>query len=163
MTTVLYKNNKVYSDGRVCLGHDILDEEYPKFCFNKDRSIVAAYCGVIEQAMELIMKIDDPEYVMVPDQDGWDFQAFVFDKRYPDIYTFFNHGLIGIERPRKKSNGIGSGAKYAMGAMDALVTPSAALHIAHKHDIGTGSNVYVIDLEKDEWEPERVLNTRVSG
>jgi ATP-dependent protease HslVU (ClpYQ) peptidase subunit len=140
MTTVAYRNNLLVSDSRMTLG-SMNAGSVVKIGYHPKLNIGLGLCGNAFAAGNTLawLKIASAEDLVEGIQDslGKHGEAILVDgKRH--IFIVSSQGLIRVE---DKYAAIGSGAPYALAAMDAGVDAKRAVKIACKRDAYSGGKI----------------------
>jgi len=142
LTTIAYKDGIIAYDSRMCSGDRILDDD----C-NKKKIIgkqVFFYAGCWGEETELNQAIDDPDFKIRSHGEA----IIIEDGR---IYTA---GMNDEENSRWKQPlepdkvyAIGSGAGYALTAMDMGASAKEAVKMAIKRDSNSGGRVRAFKIK----------------
>ena len=147
MTTITFKDGILAADTYISNSASRVGTMGKLFRFRTDGK-KTQYTAIIGNAAECIAMSDwilngrDPK--KTPDLKSWDFQVIHFKDGEVKLYQ---NGLYPIEYTPVNENfdAWGSGADYALGAMENGASAIEAIKIASKYDLGTGG---VIDTYK---------------
>ena len=144
MTTIAVKDGVVASDSRLTQGDQVLDDQYDKR--RECNGVQFFIAGNVTDDEQVIQCYFDGEDV-VEDVEGTPAAEFIIadgmDVYYGGIET------VGFWKMRIKTTtpyAIGSGASYALGAMDAGATAKEAVKIASR-DVYTGGLIRTYKLK----------------
>lgn len=145
MTTHIYKGNQVISDSRLTYnGSRIVDDNLDKaFSFESLMMFIAGDPAGVKDIIKAMMSED-------PIQGNYDIIAFVWDTRVKRLFLVSSSEggqSQRIEIDTDKYYSIGSGASYALGALDAGVDAKKAMKIAIGRDPFSGGKIRVTKLK----------------
>lgn len=162
MTTIVVTKNKMVSDGQVSYGDRIDAYDFKKIrkingCLvggaGRLSSVLAFFDWFEEYTSSSLLKSSAPEVnILIP--EGID------DEDFTGVVLFSDGDVLLYEGGKrcypafsKDYYAIGSGASFAIAALDAGASAEQALEIAKKRDISTGGETFVEELsEEDHFE-----------
>lgn len=144
MTTIVYdhKNKQIAIDSRVTAGNMICDENAEKFI--KNISATWFLCGTVADYEQLIELSHNEKPEVQPD-------AYAIMVNHKGVWLVCFNGDYCCHSPLSHSRAIGSGADFALSALDHGKTAKEAIEYAMTRDTGTGGKVHVFDVEKMEF------------
>lgn len=182
MTTIIATKTKILSDGKTTVGSRVDDYDFKKVRKIGDYLVGGAgrltsiltffswfeqnlQCQAAQEAIPGLMIQSDP------DKDDEDFVALVV---HPDGKIFIHEGAdprraFPIDR---EYTAVGSGADFALAAMDAGATPEEAMEVAKRRDAFSGGETFVeeqdevIDITDEDlrnFTKEQLLNMLLTG
>ena len=182
MTTIIATKTKILSDGKTTVGSRVDDYDFKKVRKIGDYLVGGAgrltsiltffawfeqnlQCQAAQEAIPGLMIQSDP------DKDDEDFVALVV---HPDGKIFIHEGAdprraFPIDR---EYTAVGSGADFALAAMDAGATPEQAMEVAKLRDAFSGGQTFVeeqdevIDITDEDlrnFTKEQLLNMLLTG
>jgi len=182
MTTIIATKTKILSDGKTTVGNRVDDYDFKKVRKIGDYLVGGAgrltsiltffawfeqnlQCQAAQEAIPGLMIQSDP------DKDDEDFVALVV---HPDGKIFIHEGAdprraFPIDR---EYTAVGSGADFALAAMDAGATPEEAMEVAKRRDAFSGGETFVEEQDElveitDEmlrdFSREQLLNMLLTG
>lgn len=158
MTTIIATRNKILSDGKVTVG-DRIDSLKCKKIRNIEGYLVGGAgryssiltffswfeqnlrCQAAQESMPgLIIQSD-------PDREDEEFIALVV---HPDgkIYIHEGNNPTRAFELQEDYHAVGSGADYALAALDAGATPEQAMEVAKARDVFSGGETFVEEAEE---------------
>lgn len=139
MTTIAFKDGVLAADRRVSADGVIIGEMAK---IHRWGSLAYATCGgcIDGEKFETWLLSGSEEFDLELDED---FTAAIFGAKDGTITVWSN---TGSWRVKASMYALGSGANFALGAMQAGATPEQAIIIASTFDTRTGNTVDVIDL-----------------
>ena len=135
MTTVVYKDGILASDGRSTFNDSIEYENAQKIFKVKDGWI--GFAGTFCHCQVLLNHLKDDGVYIRDDSDIY--AIFVNHKRQVFSIEIYQNAVCYVRVSDVYA--VGSGAMYALGAMSAGATAQQAIKIASKYDIGTNNRV----------------------
>lgn len=182
MTTIIATKTKILSDGKTTVGNRVDDYDFKKVRKIGDYLVGGAgrltsiltffawfeqnlQCQAAQEAIPGLMIQSDP------DKDDEDFVALVV---HPDGKIFIHEGAdprraFPIDR---EYTAVGSGADFALAAMDAGATPEQAMEVAKMRDAFSGGETFIeeqdeiIEITDDmlrAFSREQLLNLVLTG
>lgn len=182
MTTIIATKTKILSDGKTTVGNRVDDYDFKKVRKIGDYLVGGAgrltsiltffawfeqnlQCQAAQEAIPGLMIQSDP------DKDDEDFVALVV---HPDGRIFIHEGAdprraFPIDRDY---TAVGSGADFALAAMDAGATPEEAMEVAKRRDAFSGGETFVevqdevVEITDEmlrEFSREQLLNMLLTG
>lgn len=138
MTTVAVRKGILAGDSRICAGDTIITNNALKVRKLRDGRLFG-YAGNVEEGQRLYEAVKKKELIKLNDVQALvvevDGKVYYFEGRawvfYPDQYT-----------------AIGTGADFAIAAMDQGATAVEAVRAACKRDSGSGGRVRSVRLKK---------------
>lgn len=141
MTTVVYRSGVMASDSRFSGCYASVGQKL----FKRGTTLVGI-CGDVPQALKFVdwyFNRTKPVPVQGDDESQW--EALVAT---PKVLEVWDHVLRPVPIPELYA-AIGSGAPYAMGAMDHGAKAAEAVRIAIKRDINSGGTIKTIRFTKE--------------
>ena len=182
MTTIIATKTKILSDGKTTVGNRVDDYDFKKVRKIGDYLVGGAgrltsiltffawfeqnlQCQAAQEAIPGLMIQSDP------DKDDEDFVALVV---HPDGKIFIHEGAdprraFPIDR---EYTAVGSGADFALAALDAGATPEEAMEVAKRRDAFSGGETFIEVQDEiveitDEmlrgFSKEQLLNMLLTG
>lgn len=147
MTTIATDGRTMAGDGRACQGDEVASDGRRKLTRLDDGSVVgmAGDSAGGELVLDWLKRGGKREDV--PNVDPGDFEVVVL-RLYPDGRLRYLSAPFLVELEVDAPFAIGSGKKYARGAMLAGASPVEAVRIAALVDIGTGGDVLELEPGK---------------
>lgn len=144
MTTIAFDGKTMACDTRVVCGSS---------CYNTDTKIYendAYVIGVAGDAGVGIMLIECPD-ILHPHHYDFDFEALVFVKDTRKLYkvAFYKSwdcALSSVIPVADKFSAVGSGAPYALAAMECEYSAHGGVAVASKFDTNTGGKIITKQL-----------------
>lgn len=138
MTTIAYRDGVIAADSRIIQDSVIVTDDYNKII--KQGDLVFALAGTVADFQVFMDSWDSPTKAK-----KLDVNALVWDgKGVLDCYS--NDKGIVCQPLCAEYWAIGSGASYAITAMDMGATAAEAVKMAKRRDTNTGGNVDVFKL-----------------
>lgn len=138
MTTVVFRDGVLASDSRVTVNDMVSTDKQTKVHRLRDGRLYG-WAGSVEDAERLRISLRKGE--APPRLDN--ISALLIDG---DGVIHLYEGNIWIEQKGEPYYAVGSGAPYALGAMDAGADAIAAAKIAIKRDVNSGGKVRSVKL-----------------
>jgi ATP-dependent protease HslVU (ClpYQ) peptidase subunit len=182
MTTIIATKTKILSDGKTTVGNRVDDYDFKKVRKIGDYLVggagrltsILTFFAWFEQNLQCQAAQESIPGLMIqsdPDKDDEDFIALVV---HPDGKIFIHEGAdprraFPIER---EYYAVGSGADFALAALDAGATPEQAMEVAKLRDAFSGGETFVEEREEivditDEdlrnFSREQLLNLLLTG
>lgn len=160
MTTIAYRNGVMSADSRVVAGHRVIGSVQKVFrveglCARflgagSAGDLGAALVGVAGRAekRELFMEWIEGRGArsdMKEIDDKNDFEAIIVFSDTPGTIRTFDISCVPVDI-EAEFYGIGSGAEFALGAMEAGAGPESAVEIAIRRDVYSGGAIQTINL-----------------
>lgn len=153
MTTIVYRDGVMAADTRAYSGESTPIGFKSKISRLKDGSLLAVSStgpGVGEAFKGWVEEGSDPE--AIPDGMGVNLVALHVLKNGDVMYYYDNIFPSGpIHAPWYA---VGSGDRYAIGALHCGATADAAVMVAAEHDAWTGGQIQIMHLNEDELKTE---------
>lgn len=164
ITTIIYANRKILSDGQMSFGDRVDSLSVKKV--RKINGCLVAGAGRLASIYLFfdwfqnwsdaqVVQSESPHVqVLVPEGiDDEDFTGLVI---FPDETIFlYEGGKKSYQLSDVSYYAIGSGADFALAALDAGATPEEALAVAIKRDCFSGGDTFVEELDEEEEELTR--------
>lgn len=146
MTTILYDHDSqvVTVDGLCTRGDYIVSHEYKKWKYVD--GAIFFFCGAVADIEKFLCAKDGPvstetlevtAIMVTPDRQA--FMCSVYEGKY-------------WKSPLLCSEAIGSGADFAIAALDHGATAEEAVKYASFRDTGTGGKIYLFDIAEFEFK-----------
>lgn len=140
MTTIVYRDGILAGDSRVTVEDMVSTDKATKVHRLRDGSLFG-WAGGVEDAERLRLSLrkrqDPPKLECI--------SALLIA---PDGTISLYEGNIWIEQKGERYYAVGTGAPYALGAMDAGASAVDAAKIAVKRDINSGGKVKTVSLRR---------------
>lgn len=152
MTTIAYDGRYIACDSRESMGHIILSDKVEKFVATPE----AVYFGAgvpcdIERLIEVSEQVTHDYFleavILVAEKDG------VFTVSQSEDGGVYKNSASHLD-----SYAIGSGAEFAMSAIDFGMNAKEAVEYAMTRDIYTGGEVTVFDTVLFEFVPDDIAD-----
>lgn len=151
MTTVAFDGKTLASDSRSCIGDMIYEEDAQKLFTDIGPFVVLGIAGVYQDGMDTMdmiqdfSKIDHVRGISVEDIGHVSILGITKDGR---LWSYA--GEKSCELRMDKPFAIGSGADFALAAMDLGKTAKEAVEYASTRDLGTNNIIQVANLEEEK-------------
>jgi ATP-dependent protease HslVU (ClpYQ) peptidase subunit len=136
MTTIAYKDGLIAWDSQITAGAMVVSRNYQKM--HKANGITLWCAGSVQDREHLVKALSSGRF-------DWDMdleiEAIVLDKTGLYLVSVRDGRVWRDTIPPGEAAAIGSGADYAMGAMDAGCDAVQAVKIAAGRDVSTGGKV----------------------
>jgi len=147
MTTVVYDHNNglIAIDSRITSRDVIVSDEFDKHLIQSNERWF--FCGTVADSNNLIKLKHDDKPEVIPDSNA----IVAFDGKVK-VVTF--NGNHCSHETLKYNFAIGSGANFAIAALDFDCDVKTAVEYAAKKDPFTGGKIQVFDVNKMEFLSE---------
>lgn len=151
MTTIAYDhaNQIIAIDSRRCRGDYIQSDDAKNFMVFGDGS-VWFFCGVCSDFKFIVDAYNNKETGITYDIEA---EALVFKAGLRRVY--FADGKTNFDDDYDHSFAIGSGAQYAIAAMDFGLDAAASVEYAKTRDTHAGGKVHIFSLKTASFITER--------
>lgn len=182
MTTIIATKTKILSDGKITVGSRVDQQDFKKVRKVGDYlvggagrlSSILTFFAWFEQYLQCKEAQETVPGLMIqsdPEKEDEEFIALVV---HPDGQIFIHEG----NNPSRaypidaEYYAVGSGADYALAALDAGATPEAAMEVAKQRDAFSGGTTFVEELDEvvditeemlREMTKEQLLNLIITG
>ncbi|MPW31923.1 hypothetical protein F9L16_23500 [Agarivorans sp. B2Z047] len=147
MTTIAYdyKKKTISVDGRTTQGNSIIVHDEASKTRENEQGMWFI-CGNRAQTEDFI-RLENGGQIKGNLQD-WDIAAFLLDSKGQVFYIYLNDSGISEWLPINHSDALGSGAPYAIAAMDFGKSSAEAVAYASTRNIHTGGKITTVDIEE---------------
>lgn len=145
MTTIIYchKTKQIAIDSRLTMGSAIISDSFDK-CIKRDDHHFFLSCS--------IMDMDDIVSAYLNKEVKWVGEKFTALIETPDhrVLEFYNVGTKLYVIPVTYNTACGSGGDWALAALDFGCSVMDAIKYAMKKDSGTGGDIYLREVPKQD-------------
>ena len=147
MTTIAYKHPYIASDSRCSAGNVIITDNENKHCHvdGWDSFIAGRACDSVDFSINLMKVASDLVYECAAISSAPDGDVYHVTQSEDGYYCRYK-----VESGNVYA--IGSGADFALAAMDLGKTAKEAVEYAMTRDVYTGGKVVVFNVESGEFE-----------
>lgn len=171
MTTVVYRDGVMMSDGQVSFGDRIDQTNLKKV--RKINGCLVGGAGRLSSVLQFFSWFEEWSNAQLVQGDSPHVQVFIPECLDDEDFTglvVFTDGVIFMyeggkrcyEIPGEKYYAIGSGADFALSAMDAGATAEEAITVAIKRDVFSGGEIFKEELEEEQQELTRELASEMN-
>lgn len=169
MTTIAYRDGVIVSDGQVSFGERIDQTSLKKV--RKINGCLVGGAGRLSSVLQFFSWFEDWSNAQVVQGDSPHVQVFIPEGLDDEDFTglvVFTDGVIFMYEGGKRCYeilgaqyyAIGSGADFALSAMDAGASAEDAVKVAIKRDVFSGGETFKEELDE---EPEELTKEKASG
>lgn len=166
MTTITYRDRKMVSDGQVSFGGRVDDQNFKKI--RKINGCLVGGAGRLTSVLQFFEWFEEWSNAQQVQGDAPHVRVFVpegiEDEDFSGLVVFAD-GIIFLYEGGKNSYqlagqeyfSIGSGADFALAAMDAGANAMEAVAVAIKRDVYSGGEIFAEELDPEPVELTREL------
>ena len=151
MTTIVYdhKEKLIAIDSRVSQGSMTIDDHYEKFVKTQHGVMFFSGCMCdMERAAEVIGEVKNKRITIGDDFDNF---SGVYCDNDGVVYEYYSRENQIIVHELKHSDTYGSGADFALAALDLGMSADQCIAYSSKRDQGTGGKIYAFHFKKQEF------------
>lgn len=168
MTTIAYRNSILVSDGQVSFGERIDQMNLKKV--RKINGCLVGGAGRLTSVLQFFSWFEGWSDAQLVQGEAPHVQVFIPEGLEDEDFTglvVFTDGVVFMYEGGKRSYelvnseyyAIGSGADFALSAMDAGATAEEAVKVAIKRDVFSGGEIFVEELDE---EPEELTKEKAA-